>query len=431
MTLNPAATIAGPVLGFDDYVALESNVRSYSRAWPTVFSRASGARVDAADGREYLDFFMGAGALNYGHNNPLLRDALISYLQDGRIVHSLDMMTEAKAAFLRSFRDIVLRPRRLDYKVQFTGPTGTNAVEAALKLARKATGRRVIVAFTRAYHGLSLGPLALTANAEKRAVGGVPLEHVLRLPYEGFGRHGVSGLDLLADVLEDGGSGIEPPAAVMVETVQAEGGVNAASAGWLQRLAGLCTRHGILLAVDEIQTGCGRTGPFFSFEDAEIVPDLVCMSKSISGFGLPMALTLISPELDVWGPGEHSGTFRGFNPAFVTAVTALEAYWQDDRLRRGTEEKAELVAAHLLDIAGKHPALGIRYRGRGLLWGVEFGDPAVAQSVGRAAFERGLLVETVGPRDEVVKLMPPLLATTEELTEGLQRLRGAIAEAGG
>jgi diaminobutyrate-2-oxoglutarate transaminase len=409
-----------------DYYALESQVRAYSRSWPVTFARASGDLLYASSGDAYLDFFMGAGALNYGHNDPRLRDPLVAYLTADGVVHSLDMMTEAKAAFLRSLRDVVLGPRGLDYVVQFTGPTGANAVEAALKLARKVTGRPSVAAFTRGFHGMSLGALAVTANAAWRTGAGVPLDHVLRLPYEGFGAHEVSGLDLLEDLIEDPGSGVDLPAAVIVETLQGEGGINPAGARWLRRLAGLCGRAGLLLIVDDIHAGCGRTGPFFSFEDAGITPDIVCLSKSLSGYGLPMAVTLFRREFDVWLPGEHSGTFRGNNPAFVTASAALHAYWSTDELTKSTGKKSELVSAHLDALCARHSAFGATYRGRGLLWGLAFDDRSVAEKVSTTAFENGLLVETAGARGEVVKLSPSLLISPTHLAQGLAILEDAV-----
>lgn len=411
-----------------DPEALESEVRCYSRMWPTVFTRARGSTVHANDGTRYLDFFMGAGALNYGHANPLLRDSLVAYLYDDGVIHSLDMMTEARAEFLRTFRDLVLAPRQLDYKVQFTGPTGTNSVEAALKLARKVTGRTTVAAFTRAFHGMSLGSLAVTGNAEKRAGAGVPLDHVLRLPFDGFGRHGLSGLDLLEDLIGDPGSGVDLPAAAIVETVQGEGGLNTASDAWLRRLADVCSEWGILLIVDDIQAGCGRTGPFFSFERAGIAPDIVCLSKSISGYGLPMAIVLLRPELDVWQPGEHNGTFRGSNPAFVTATAALKGYWSDDRMRQRTEDKGRIVAEHLDGLRRKHPHLGATCRGRGLFRGLASSQTGFGNRVSQAAFRRGLLVEASGSRDEVVKVMPSLLIEADELDEGLRILGEAVEQ---
>lgn len=428
MSLAEHASPQDELLGYPDLAELESEVRAYSRAWPAVFSRADGSTLYSASGSAYLDFFAGAGALNYGHNNPALKNRLLDYLRDDGVIHSLDMMTQAKASFLRTFQDLVLRPRGLDYKIQFTGPTGTNAVEAALKLARKVTGRPTIAAFTRSFHGMTLGALAAAGSAAKRDGAGVPLGQVLRLPFDGFGQHRICGLDLLEDLLRDSGSGVSRPAAVIVEAVQGEGGVNVASSSWLHRLAGICQDWGILLILDDVQAGCGRTGEFFSFEQAEIIPDIVCLSKSLSGYGLPMALTIFRRELDVWRPGEHNGTFRGSNPAFVTATAALETYWQDRALAQATHRKAEVVRQALAELCQQHAGRGARYRGCGLLWGVEFNDPALAARVSRAAFDRGLIVETAGSTDEVVKLIPPLTISDRDLLDGLDILRAAVAD---
>ncbi len=400
---------------------LESEVRSYCRGWPTVFEGGRGSWLWDTGGRRYLDFFAGAGALNYGHNPPDLKAALLGYLEADGVVHSLDMSTSAKGVLLETFRDVVLAPRDLPYKVQFPGPTGTNAVEAALKLARKVKGREQIVSFTNAFHGMTLGSLSVTGNSVKRGGAGVPLSHTTALPYCNFMEEG-SSIGLLEALLTDRGSGLDRPAAVIVETVQGEGGVNVASFGWLQRLSELCAEHDILLIIDDVQMGCGRTGPFFSFEPAGIVPDIVCLSKSISGYGLPLAMTLMKPELDVWDPGEHNGTFRGNNPAFVTAAAALRRFWLDDDLERGVAERAAIVEATLVDLASSHLAVGADTRGRGLAQGLVFRDPTIADAVCRTAFDAGLLVESSGPRGEVVKLMPPLTIEIEELQLGLDIL---------
>ncbi|MFB7581957.1 diaminobutyrate--2-oxoglutarate transaminase [Streptomyces hydrogenans] len=407
--------------------SLESEVRSYSRNWPVVFDRARGSRLHDRDGRAHLDFFAGAGALNYGHNHPVLKRALLDYLERDGVTHSLDMLTAAKEDFLTEFGARVLAPRRLDYRVQFPGPTGTNSVEAALKLARKVTGRQTVVAFTGAFHGMSLGSLAVTGNASKRAGAGVPLGHTWRLPYDGFAGGQVSGLKLLDSMLADRSSGLDLPAAVIVETVQGEGGVNPADPAWLADLAELCDRRGILLVVDDVQMGCGRTGPFFSFEVAGITPDIVCLSKSLSGYGLPMALTLFRTELDVWQPGEHNGTFRGNNPAFVTAAAALREFWADSALEKQTEVRGALFDERLGELAERYAAHVSAHRGRGLAWGLAFRDAPVARRVADAAFARGLLVETSGSEDEVVKLLPPLTAGDDELAEGLDLLGEAVA----
>lgn len=404
----------------DIFESLESEVRSYCRGWDTVFERASGSVLHSEDGREYVDFFAGAGALNYGHNHPALLRPLVEYLLSGAVIHSLDMKTVAKRRFLETFHELILKPRNLDYRVMFPGPTGTNSVEAALKVARKATGRTHILGFTNAFHGMTLGSLAVTGNSMKRHGAGVPLNHASSIPYDGFLGDESPDFQWLRLALADGGSGLDKPAAIIVETVQGEGGLRAARASWLRELAEICHQHGILLIVDDVQAGCGRTGTFFSFEDAGIVPDIVCLSKSISGFGLPLALTLFKPELDLWKPGEHNGTFRGHNPAFVTGAAALELFWQD----RKFEQRIAAVTAQLHEglrlIAGATE--GATVRGRGLLAGIHYSDPKAARKIAAESFTRGLLVETSGPEDEVLKTMPALTISTEELRRGLNIL---------
>ncbi|WP_394620204.1 diaminobutyrate--2-oxoglutarate transaminase [Lentzea sp. JNUCC 0626] len=398
----------------------ESRVRSYSRLWPVVFDRAEGSRLHAEDGTSYLDFFAGAGALNYGHNNPVLKQALLDYVSRDGVTHALDMFTVAKRDFLETFERLVLRPRGLDHRVVFPGPGGANAVEAALKLARKVTGRHAVISFTNSFHGMTLGALAVSGNNVKRAASGVPLVHTTPMPYDGY-RSG-DGVALLEGLLADAGSGLDRPAAVIVETVQGEGGLHTASDGWLQRLSLLCSRFGVLLIVDDVQMGCGRTGPFFSFEDSGVVPDMICLSKSIGGYGLPMALTLVRPELDVWQPGEHNGTFRGVSPSFVTGAEALRTYWSDAALEKSVRAKGERVAAALTEIAAAHP--GVEVRGRGLAAGLRIGEPA--GRVCAAAFDRGLLVETSGAADDVVKLLPPLTINDHEIDEGLDIVRKSV-----
>ncbi|MDN3271982.1 diaminobutyrate--2-oxoglutarate transaminase [Streptomyces sp. MA15] len=412
----------------DVFERLESEVRSYCRGWPAVFDRANGSRLYDENDRPYLDFFSGAGALNYGHNNPVLKRALLDYIERDGVTHALDMSTAAKRTFLVTFQDAVLAPRELPYKVMFPGPAGTNAVEAALKLARKAKGREAVIFFTNAFHGMSLGSLAVTGNAFKRAGAGVPLVHAIPMPYDERPDGREPDFLWFDRLLAGEGSGLDTPAAVIVETVQGEGGINVARAEWLRDLAELCRRRDMLLIVDDIQMGCGRTGAFFSFEESGITPDIVTLSKSVSGYGLPMALTLFRPELDIWQPGEHNGTFRGFNPAFVTATAALEEYWRDGRLEKQTLARAEQLEQALRAVAADGPAPAPDVRGRGLAWGMEFADPSRATAVCARAFELGLLLETSGPEDEVVKLFPPLTISDEELEEGLALFARAVRE---
>ncbi|WP_353828172.1 diaminobutyrate--2-oxoglutarate transaminase [Agromyces sp. SYSU T0242] len=407
----------------------ESEVRGYVRAFPTVFDRASGSTLVDADGREYLDFFAGAGVLNYGHNNPAFTRAIIEYLERDGIIHGLDMATSAKRAFIEAFERLVLAPRGLDHKLQFTGPTGANAVEAALKVARQATGRSNVVAFTNAFHGLSLGSLAATGNSHYREAAGVALGDITRLPFDGYLGAGVDTLDLFEKMLDDPGSGLDLPAAVIVEAVQGEGGINVASPAWLQRLRRITAERGILLVLDEIQAGVGRTGAFFAFEESGIVPDIVTVSKSISGSGLPMSLVLLRPEVDVWKPGAHTGTFRGNNLAFVSARVALETYWADSAFTEGVAAKSALLRAELERIADEYPELGFVVRGRGLMYGIACdADRALAGRISKAAFARGLIIETSGAHDEVLKFLPALTITEDELRHGLAIVRESLAE---
>lgn len=406
------------------YTSVESEVRSYCRGWPAVMESAQGSWVTDTSGRRYLDFFAGAGALNYGHNNPELKKPLLEYLAGDGIVHSLDIATSAKTEFLQTFEQVILKPRGLDYKVQFPGPTGANSVEAALKLARKVTGRESIISFTNAFHGMTLGALSVTGNSMKRAGAGIPLVHATPMPYDNYFDGVTEDFHWFERVLDDSGSGLNRPAAVIVETVQGEGGLNVARIEWLQALEKLCHKRDILLIVDDVQMGCGRTGPFFSFEEAGIVPDIVTLSKSISGYGLPMALTLFRRDLDVWAPGEHNGTFRGHNPAFVTATHALKTYWQSGDFTDDTVRKGEFMRARLEEIAAAHD--GISARGRGMAQGLKFESTELASQVCRAAFDRGALMETSGPSDEVVKLLPPLTISQDELESGLDILAEAV-----
>lgn len=404
---------------FASFETIESGVRSYSRAWPTVFTRASGSCMWDEDGREYVDLFAGAGSLNYGHNHPVLKEALLDYLGEDNIVHGLDMATTAKGAFLERFDEVILKPRGLDYVVQFPGPTGTNAVEAAIKLARKVTGRETMISFTNAFHGMTLGALALTGNDMKRGGGGVPLSFATSMPYDGFLGPDTDALEVLHSFLAADGSGLDKPAAIIVETVQGEGGVNTASPEFLQGLEAICREFECLFIVDDIQMGCGRTGPFFSFEAAGVKPDIVCISKSISGYGLPLALTLFRRDLDLWGPGEHNGTFRGNNPAFVTATRALEEFWQDDALTQEVDRKAARLEDDLRDIARAYPEAQATQRGRGLIQGLHSEVEGLAEEVARGAFERGVILETSGPNSEVVKLLPALNIDSAALGQGL------------
>ncbi|MDA0116919.1 diaminobutyrate--2-oxoglutarate transaminase [Vibrio sp. T11.5] len=403
----------------------ESQVRSYCNSFPVVFTKAKGCWLETESGKKYLDFLAGAGALNYGHNNPIFKQALLEYIESDGITHGLDMHSGAKGEFLKALQSYVLSPRGLDYKVQFTGPTGTNAVEAALKLARKVKRRSSVVAFTNGFHGCTSGALAATGNQHHRQGAGVSLNNITRLPFEGYAD--IDGLTLFETMLSDHSSGLDKPAAVLVETVQGEGGLNVASDAWLQRLSKLCKQNDILLIVDDIQAGCGRTGTFFSFEPSGIKPDMVTLSKSIAGYGLPMAIVLMKPELDIWSPGEHNGTFRGNNHAFVTATQALEMYWADSQpFEQHIANCSALVAEQISSTLVRHPDLFVKQKGRGMMIGIECCNGHLASEVAKTCFDNGLVIETAGPNNEVIKFFAPLTITKSELKQGLDIFQNAV-----
>jgi diaminobutyrate-2-oxoglutarate transaminase len=411
------------------FTQLESNVRSYARSFPAVFSHAKGTELIDVHGKRYLDFLAGAGSLNYGHNNPIFKAALVDYIMDDGITHSLDLHTTAKERFLQTMHDVILKPRGLaDYVMQFVGPTGTNAVEAALKIARKATGRSNVIYFTNGFHGVSMGALAVTGNSYLRAAAGVPLQNTTAMPYDGYFGEGVDTIVHLEKVLSDPSSGMEMPAAVILETVQGEGGLNVARYDWLKRLEALCNKHRIVLIVDDIQAGCGRTGTFFSFEPAGIKPDVITLSKSLSGYGLPMALVVLKRSLDKWRPGEHNGTFRGNCHAFVTATASIEHYWSTDEFAVEVCAKGEYLRKRLQAMVDAFTPDLVEVKGRGMMIGVRCADPKRAAAVTARAYQYGLIIERAGPEDEVIKCMMPLTTSLAELKEGLDILERAITE---
>lgn len=410
---------------FEQY---ESSVRSYCRHFPAVFSRAKGAEMFDEDGNRYIDFFCGAGALNYGHNNPYIQNALIEYIQSDGLLHGMDMYTPAKRAFLDTLQERVLKPRGLDYRVMCCGPTGTNAVEAALKLARKVTGRSNVFAFMGCFHGMTLGALSLTTESYARNAAGVALTDCTHIPAP----YMFPELDVIAymqRLLDDDHSGVEKPAALILETVQAEGGIYPFSPEFLRGCRKFCDDNGILMIVDDIQAGCARTGTFFSFERAGIQPDMVTLSKSIGGMGMPMALLLIKPDEDIWKPAEHNGTFRGNQLGFVAGKAGLE-YMLENHVEEQVRRKAVIVENFIRDeILPLDSRLS--YRGIGLMWGIDCaalgGDP-FSEAVVDGCFRRKLIIERAGRNSSVVKLMPTLVIDEALLLEGLQIVKDAFIE---
>lgn len=405
----------------------ESAIRAYCRVYPVVFDKALNARQTDENGREYIDFFAGAGVLNFGHNNPRMTEAVIAYIQSNGVTHSLDMHTTAKRQFMEHFTKTILEPRNMPHKMQFMGPTGTNAVEAAMKLARRVTGRQDIVAFSHGFHGMTLGALSATANQHFRNAAGVPLNHVKHFP---FGCEtvcpgcelgcGMQSIEQLRAIYADSSSGISPPAGFLLETIQAEGGVKVADKDWLQALAKLAKDVGALLIIDDIQVGVGRTGSFFSFDDLDVDPDIICLAKGIGGLGTPMAMNLVKPEHDQhWLPGEHTGTFRGQDISFIAGDQAL-TYFDDDELMQTVKAHGAMMADSLQPLVDRHPLVNLT--GKGMILGLDVGNGDRAKQIVSQCFESGLMIASCGTGGRVVKLIPPLTTPKADLEEGLKIL---------
>ncbi|MEH6787676.1 MAG: diaminobutyrate--2-oxoglutarate transaminase [Paracoccus sp. (in: a-proteobacteria)] len=409
----------------DIFTRRESEARSYCRSIPAVFTSASGSILKDAEGAEYIDFLAGCSSLNYGHNDPDMKAALIDHIAGDGIAHGLDLHTDTKARFLDALDRHILSPRGMDHRVMFTGPTGANAVEAAMKIARKKTGRTNIIAFTNGFHGVTMGALAATGNSYHRGGAAMDTQGVTRMPYDGFAK-GIDGAALLDQMLSDASSGIDAPAAIMLETIQGEGGLNAASADFVRDVAEVARKHGALLIIDDIQAGCGRSGTFFSFEKMDVTPDIVTMAKSISGFGLPLALVLVRPEHDIFGPAEHNGTFRGNTHAFVTARVAIEKFWSDDAFQTELADKAALIERRLTELADLVP--GAFLKGRGLMRGVDVGTGDLAGKICGRAYEMGLVIETSGSDGQVVKVLAPLTTPADTFEKGFDILLQAARD---
>lgn len=414
----------------DIFKEMESNVRSYCRNFPVTFDKAKDSFLYDENEIRYIDFFAGAGALNYGHNNEYIKNNILSYLLSDRIIHGLDMYTNIKKDFILDFTKKILKPKNLCYKLQFCGPTGTNAVEASLKLARKVKNRAGIFSFMGGFHGMTLGSLSVTSNKFCRRGAGIDLGNVVFMPYPVNSFKDIDTIKYIDYVINDSHSGMEKPAAIIFETVQAEGGVNIADNEWIRELRKLCDENDILLICDDIQVGCGRTGSFFSFERAGIIPDMVILSKSISGYGLPMSLLLIKPELDIWEPGEHNGTFRGNQLAFVGARSALQLI-EEEQIDAQVAEK-EKILKEFLNNEIKPIDSKMEIRGIGMIWGIDLskvGKEKLAQTITHMCFDRKLIVETTGRNSQVIKILPSLVMKKNVLREGCEILKSCMEKA--
>lgn len=407
-----------------EFESHESRVRSYCRRFNVLYETSQDSYLYDSEGNEYLDMLCGAGALNYGHNNLEIKQAVIDYMNSNGVLMSLDLHTRAKKEFIAAFYKHILEPRGLNYKLQFTSPSGTSVVESAVKLARKTTGRHNVVCFTNGFHGMSGTSLSLTGNRGQRQA--VSQSGITRLPYDGYLGKDYDVIGFYRKLLSDVSSGVDLPAAFILETVQGEGGVNVASVSWLKGISQIASDFGIKLIIDDIQAGVGRTGSFFSFERAGIKPDLVCLSKSIGGIGLPMALLLINPELDIWSPGEDNGTFRGNNLAFVAAKKMIEKYWADNAFQQELAEKATLFKQSFANLSDTSLKQIKEIRGIGFFQGIEFFNEVLANAIAHKCFENKIIIETCGERDQVLKFMPALTMSAPLLESTLNQICNII-----
>ncbi|WP_095155657.1 aspartate aminotransferase family protein [Pseudomonas sp. Irchel 3E13] len=416
----------------------ESNARSYPRRIPLALKRAKGLHVEDVEGRRFIDCLAGAGTLALGHNHPVVIEAIQQVLADELPLHTLDLTTPVKDQFVQDLFSILPPALAAEAKIQFCGPTGTDAVEAALKLVRTATGRSTVLSFQGGYHGMSQGALSLMGSlGPKRPLGALLTSGVQFMPYPydyrcPFGLGGAAGvkanLNYLQNLLSDPEAGVQLPAAVIVEVVQGEGGVIPADLDWLRGVRAITEKAGVALIVDEIQSGFARTGKMFAFEHAGIIPDVVVMSKAIGG-SLPLAVMVYREWLDTWSPGAHAGTFRG-NQMAMAAGSAVIRYLKEHNVCEHAAAMGERLSAHLHDLQQDYPQLG-DIRGRGLMLGVELVDPSgepdarghapyfprLAPLVQRECLKRGLILELGGRHGSVVRFLPPLVITAEQIDE--------------
>ncbi|GEO81286.1 aspartate aminotransferase family protein [Pararhodospirillum oryzae] len=411
--------------------AWESSARSYAGRFPRVFVAAQGPWLIDQDGRRFLDFLGGAGVLLLGHNHPDVQAALAA--QARPVGNSLDLLTDAKLSFVETLHGVLPGDLARTHKIHFCGPTGSDAVEAALKLAARATGRRGVIAFHGGYHGMGQGALAVSSSRRLREAGLLmagqvafcPYPYPLRFPEPFRTPEAAAGFCLaqLRLMIEDDHAGQELPGLVLLEAVQGEGGTIVPPPGFLREVEALCRRHGILLGLDEIQSGLGRAGRWFAYEDDGIQPDLICVSKGIGG-GYPLSLLLFDRRLDVWRPGDHIGTFRGQSIALVAGKATLEVIARD-----ALPDNAARVGARLKeDLARRtagHPKIR-EVRGLGLMLGIETDSGATADALQAALFQAGVIVETGGREGAVLRLLPPLTIGAAEVEACLEAFAGAL-----
>jgi len=422
--------VASDTLGFQDRV--ESSARSYPRHLPISIGKAQGINVTSTDGRQFLDCLCGAGALPLGHNSPVVAKALHQAIDSGQVSQTLDLMSPIREKFMRRLLSVLPPEFSARAKIQFCGPTGTDAVEAAVKLVRVATGRRLIMPFFGSYHGMTAGSMALTGAADVFSVGGnrndtyfLPFPNPYRRPFGLTAEQElVANIKYIESLIADSASGVPLPAGIILEPIQGEGGVIPAPLSWLRALRHLCDKYDIPLILDEVQCGIGRSGTMFAFEAAGIVPDVLILSKAIGG-GQPLSLVVYHEKLDAWRPGSHAGTFRGNQMAMHAGLAVMNELLEHDlvgnarRMGERFTQRADQLLAY--DCVGD-------VRSRGLMIGIEIVDPTMldhtgtpvaaplmARRVQQACFHRGLICELGGRLDATLRLLPPLTITAAQL----------------
>lgn len=443
------AAAGNPLL--ERQAARESNARSYPRRIPLALRRAHGIYVEDTEGRVFIDCLAGAGTLALGHNHPVVVAAIEQVLRDGLPLHTLDLTTPVKDRFMQDLFEVLPAGLARDAKVQFCGPTGADAVEAALKLVRTASGRNTLLAFHGAYHGMTQGALNLMGNlGPKRALNGLlqgvqflPYPYAYRCPFGLGGDAGMrAGLHYLATVLNDPESGVPAPAGLIAEVIQGEGGVVPAPDAWLRGVREITAAAGVPLILDEVQTGFGRTGRLFACEHADVTPDVLVLSKAIGG-SLPLSVLVYRGELDRWLPGAHAGTFRG-NQLAMAAGSATLRHLRTERLHEHAAALGARLGGRLTQLQGAYAQLG-DVRGRGLMLGVEVvdphgapdplghppADPALAAAIQAQCLRHGLILELGGRHGSVVRFLPPLVITEAELDHVFEIFATAVAAAVG
>lgn len=415
----------------------ESNARSYPRRIPIAIRKAMGIQVTDVEGKIYYDCLAEAGTLALGHNHPVVREAIEKTLRSEYPLHTLDLTTPIKDKFVEELYSVLPHSFAQKAKIQFCGPAGTDAVEAALKIVKTATGKRSILSFQGGYHGMTHGALSLMGNlgAKEKIPGLMSDVHFLPYPYEYRCPFGIGGEEsikihqhFIERFLDDPERGVTQPAGLILEMVQGEGGAIPAPDHWANHIRNITKKHNIPMIIDEIQTGFGRTGKMFAFEHAEIEPDVLVLSKAIGG-SLPLAVVVYQEELDQWGPGAHAGTFRG-NQMAMAAGLATICFIRENQIANHAAKMGELLQSKLRLIQQATSSIG-EVRGRGLMIGAEIinrhlspdhlgsypAHPELARLIQQECFKRGLILELGGRHGSVVRFLPPLIITSEQIEE--------------